>query len=184
MLVSATLVAASDNNATNGTGSGSGSGSGSADGSGCGCPPWDRIEFKERCDINLTWAELAEKTTAGELSFKTAALGTSAVLPRFQVWMCVWGHPCDLDGESFCFVYDEVDESFVPWGLNSELHLFDLSSKQGNVPDTTACAKDVRWAQKAITWVLADFGKNCEDGCKVRSQYTTIATPATPCALS
>ena len=104
-------------------------------------PPWNRTEYKETCEIpkNMSWPEITYAAAQGNLAFKTGSLGVSAVSPRFEVWICLWGHDCDLDHGSFCFVYDEIDQYFVPWGPNSELEIFKNVST-GTSPATTTVA--------------------------------------------
>lgn len=49
--------------------------------------------------------------TAHICEIKTTLFFVLFLMPYMstQVWLCVWGHACDLDGGSFCFVYDEVE---------------------------------------------------------------------------
>ena len=99
----------------------------------CCRPPWDRPEYRQ-CALDEGWEALTAKVQQGTIDLKTGGLGTSAVPRsdgkgnRFDVWLCVFDGvfdvPCDKDSGSFCFVYDEVDNTFVPWGPNSELRLF------------------------------------------------------------
>ena len=125
-----------------GFGSGSGSGSGIYSiGSGwdgasqCCRPPWGHSGPAPLCSLDETWETLTAGVEKGTIKLMTGGLGTSAVRAldgrrnRFDVWMCVWSTdalkvPCDNDGSGFCFVYDEVEEIFVPWGPNSLLRLF------------------------------------------------------------
>ena len=117
---------------------------GSAAGSGwnarakCCRPTWGSPEMS-MCSLDDSWEILVAKVQAGKVHLKTGGLGTSSVRKqdgsglRFGVWLCVrssedYHVPCDTDGGAFCFVYDEVDAKFVPWGLNSELRLFDSMS--------------------------------------------------------
>ena len=42
---------------------------------------------------------------------------------RYEVWLCQFSHRCANATNAMCFVFDEVQQEFVPWGLNSELRL-------------------------------------------------------------
>jgi hypothetical protein len=130
---------------------------------GCCRPPWNRTEF-QGCGMpgEVGWPELTYAAERGEVAFRTAGLGSSAVSPRFEVWMCAWDHPCDVDDSSFCFAYDEIDQDFVPWGLNSELKLFHLPAPPAD----------------CMTWTFDGFSQNytctgCNYG-KFTVPYTSL----------
>ena len=62
------------------------------------------------------------------LDFKTGGLGY-LMTPQFESWICVKHHPCAWDERNpyFCFVYDELNQKFLPWGSNSDLELVRLA---------------------------------------------------------
>ncbi|EKX36833.1 hypothetical protein GUITHDRAFT_116999 [Guillardia theta CCMP2712] len=81
------------------------------------------------CKLPYTWEEiLVPRMKNCSLDFKTGGLGY-LMTSRFQSWFCVKHHPCAWDALNpfFCFVYDEDNRVFVPWGSNSELKLVRLS---------------------------------------------------------
>lgn len=104
----------------------------------CCRPPWGQSAHSA-CTLDLTWETIAEKLTNDAIVLKTGGLGTSIQaggpgISNVEVWLCMEGHECDIDGESFCFVYDETKEKFVAWGLNSQLKLYtaDVGSGSGS----------------------------------------------------
>jgi hypothetical protein len=135
MLVSVAVADHSGGDMVSGFGSGSGDGSGWDGASKCCRPPWGAPGMAPLCSLDETWETLTAGVEKGTIKLMTGGLGTSAVRAldgkrnRFDVWLCVWSTdalqvPCDNDGSGFCFVYDEVEEIFVPWGPNSLLRLF------------------------------------------------------------
>ena len=62
------------------------------------------------------------------VQYKVGGLGL-LMTDQFQVWICVKDHPCALSASNpyFCFVYDEMNANFIPWGSNSKLELFQLA---------------------------------------------------------
>ncbi|KAJ1476136.1 hypothetical protein T484DRAFT_1825943 [Baffinella frigidus] len=77
------------------------------------------------CSLNATWPDLLARSRTGTgASWKTGGLGGLMDKPRFQVWLCEEGHAC-ANGTSlhFCFVFDEEEKVFVPWGPDSLLQL-------------------------------------------------------------
>lgn len=133
-----------DGGAWSGSGIGDGSGSGWDGKSKCCRPPWG-LDKVAMCSLDETWEALTAKLQYDKIKLKTGGLGTSSVRApdgkgnRFDVWLCVWSTadfyvPCDTDGGAFCFVFDEINEHFVPWGLNSELRLFNGISAAPGTP--------------------------------------------------
>ncbi|KAJ1490232.1 hypothetical protein T484DRAFT_1884549 [Baffinella frigidus] len=91
-------------------------------------PMWNRPEQQE-CTFEQSWSDLAEQRN--KTTFSTGGLGplqsgVSNKGPLYQVWLCVEQHGCARKfggDDNYCFVYDEMDTKFVPWGANTELNL-------------------------------------------------------------
>jgi len=86
-------------------------------------PRWGEDQSLAGCALPATWAQLTQRTE-NDVAFETGGLGNLMDLPRFGVWLCEEGHACATgDSPFFCFVFDEVDKVFVPWGPDSLLQL-------------------------------------------------------------
>ncbi|KAJ1474184.1 hypothetical protein T484DRAFT_3281557 [Baffinella frigidus] len=81
------------------------------------------------CAIGTDWDGLiARAKLLGGGGVRTGGLGNLSEAPRFEVWVCEDRHACaNGTSSSFCFVFDEVANVFVPWGPNSQLRLFNYS---------------------------------------------------------
>jgi len=81
------------------------------------------------CTLPLTWKEIHQARFSDcSLSYKTGGLGDLLEVEAFESWLCAHDHPCAsnyLWDTYFCFVYDEMRQTFIPWGENAELHLVD-----------------------------------------------------------
>lgn len=80
------------------------------------------------CSAGLTWEQVLYQETLSPPTAWTGGLGrlmTDAV----EVWVCVTDHPCGAAGGApgasnvFCFVFDELAATFIPWGSNQCLGL-------------------------------------------------------------
>ncbi len=81
----------------------------------------DRFDFPQ-CVENRTWQQLA--STYSPDAIITGGLGLISS-EAFRVWVCFASHPClsfvphDQD-DMMCYVFNEVEQSWYPWCLNSE----------------------------------------------------------------
>eukprot|EP00961_Rhodomonas_salina_P142357 1917187-Rhodomonas_salina.2 len=64
------------------------------------------------CVENRTWVELTPDLATDRVCTGGMGIHTEE---RFQNWICVYRHPCLPCVGWMCFVYDEVEEVFVPW---------------------------------------------------------------------
>ncbi|KAJ1489765.1 hypothetical protein T484DRAFT_1779361 [Baffinella frigidus] len=87
-------------------------------------PRWGQDSSVSACSLNATWDDVIRRAWLPP----AGGLGPLTEKPRFQVWLCEEGHPC-ANGTSafFCFVFDEEERVFVPWGPNSQLRLVDIA---------------------------------------------------------
>jgi len=73
------------------------------------------------CTFTLSWKQISLNITALENGdVITGGVGKFLIPETMEVWLCVRHHPCSIQDEHFCYVYDEKQQVFVPWGLNSE----------------------------------------------------------------
>eukprot|EP00960_Hanusia_phi_P021753 644251-Hanusia_phi.AAC.1 len=70
-----------------------------------------------------TWEEI--NASPKRQNFETGGLGY-LMDDNFECWVCVKDHSCAVPADPyFCFVYDEVNKAFLPWGQNKDLRLVD-----------------------------------------------------------
>jgi cysteine-rich repeat protein len=90
---------------------------------------WGQDPRYLRCTLPLTWKEIHQARFSNcSLSYKTGGLGNLQDVEAFESWLCAHDHPCASNypwDTYFCFVYDEMRQTFIPWGENAELHLVD-----------------------------------------------------------
>eukprot|EP00960_Hanusia_phi_P007827 223922-Hanusia_phi.AAC.4 len=87
---------------------------------------WGENPSFRNCSLPYSWEEIVVPALKNcSVQYKMGGLGLE-MTDQFQVWICVKNHPCALSASDpyFCFVYDELNQKFVPWGANSDLHLF------------------------------------------------------------
>ncbi|EKX35945.1 hypothetical protein GUITHDRAFT_117860 [Guillardia theta CCMP2712] len=97
-----------------------------------------------------TWEALLYNASMGRVAFKTGGLGMLAIHGLYEVWVCIQNHPCALDpaDPSFCWVYNEMETTWIPWGENSNLQLFvpskpcGSSSPRGSFNEPSPSASD------------------------------------------
>ncbi|EKX51734.1 hypothetical protein GUITHDRAFT_102340 [Guillardia theta CCMP2712] len=93
----------------------------------------------EPCVLNASWQHIidnlhdpTESATPARYSFATGGLGDRMVKDVEEAWVCQYGHPCamklgagETTGEmpAYCFIYDEISETFREWGILSEIGL-------------------------------------------------------------
>jgi hypothetical protein len=83
------------------------------------------------CVLNKTWDQLISMQYVSNVHvppyeplFYTGSLGESITKGVYETWVCVLEHPCVEDKNDMpCFTYNEMQNTFVPWGLNSDLHM-------------------------------------------------------------
>jgi len=107
-------------------------------------PRWGSDSSFSSCALDATWEDLSRRRAAGGALWKAGGLGGLMEAPRFQVWVCEEGHTCaEGDNPFFCFVYDEDNKVFVPWGPNAELKLVPIINECDVGPftcdDNAAC---------------------------------------------
>jgi hypothetical protein len=110
-------------------------------------PPID-FEFPvagyERCYERRFWWDLTDHFR--NRSALTGGLGC-LMTHVFEVFVCFRDHPClhDLanrqhlgytlqDNDYMCYVFNEVNEKWIPWGPNSKLIIFNNGSKSQEFP--------------------------------------------------
>eukprot|EP00960_Hanusia_phi_P072657 767846-Hanusia_phi.AAC.2 len=82
-----------------------------------------------RCKLVYTWSDLTLGYKDQEIRFHTGGLG-SLMSDEYVSWVCMKDHYCASGADKyFCFVYNEINHSFVPWGKNEELQLVEVSDK-------------------------------------------------------
>jgi hypothetical protein len=93
--------------------------------------PWtgsnveQQFHFDE-CKETRSWEDIAKegpgKFTSGGISNLSPDLKAT-----WQVWGCWQGHPClsklsgVKDGEHMCYVYNEEQKAWYPWGTKSDI---------------------------------------------------------------
>ena len=102
------------------------------------CPTMPVQHFGEsrfnKCKLHYTWDDLYDGYHNATIAYRQGSLGVLSRAGRFETYACIKGHPCaDLIEDYFCFVYDEVGATFVPWGPNTVLKLLALPMTQDEV---------------------------------------------------
>eukprot|EP00960_Hanusia_phi_P062953 765309-Hanusia_phi.AAC.8 len=101
-------------------------------------PPytWGQSRFMN-CSLNMTWEDIL-----ASLSKSQAYTGGLGILMTADVesWVCIEHRECALDVADplFCWVYAEINGSFIPWGENQDLQLVskrDFSCPPGSFLD-------------------------------------------------
>eukprot|EP00960_Hanusia_phi_P034221 750928-Hanusia_phi.AAC.2 len=78
-------------------------------------------ELYSHCQLMHTWDDIIQG--ANSQRFKTGGLG-KLMVDKFESWVCEKNHSCAAaDDPYFCFVYHEVNQTFLPWGPNKDLSL-------------------------------------------------------------
>lgn len=72
------------------------------------------------CSLGKTWKQLLTLTQTAKGRITTGGLGKRLV-QRFKVWVCDRDNDCSEADNAMCFVYDEFDNVFIPWGLKRRL---------------------------------------------------------------
>lgn len=73
----------------------------------------------EHCVLECSWADVARDRNL----FAKGGLGKMMRDHQWEVWVCTSLHQCTDGVDWMCFTYSEVHDVFVPWGLNSVLHV-------------------------------------------------------------
>ncbi len=90
-----------------------------------------RFYFVNACKETRTWEQIAKNQIPQD--FKTGGIAgklPAAVRHQWKVWACWKYHPClkvlaDVGDEDFmCFVYNELDKTWHPWGTKREMDKF------------------------------------------------------------
>eukprot|EP00960_Hanusia_phi_P017108 503234-Hanusia_phi.AAC.3 len=89
--------------------------------------PWNNVSVSvQQCNLNQSWEYILSQRNSGIV--QTGGLGQLMHEGRFEVWVCDYDCPCVIHViDAACFVYDEMNESFLPWGLQSSLDLMAVS---------------------------------------------------------
>ena len=88
------------------------------------------------CAERRTWQEIS-RDLEGRHLFSTGSLG-AAYTPAFRVWACWKQHPClarvsTSQADSMCYVYHELENRWLPWGLKKELPLCNTGDDSGDI---------------------------------------------------
>ncbi|EKX38199.1 hypothetical protein GUITHDRAFT_115744 [Guillardia theta CCMP2712] len=87
---------------------------------------------------------------------------------RFEVWVCDYDNRCvQQTGNAMCFVFDEVQEVFLPWGLDSQLLVTQQEPFQSNLAVSHILAK-----LKALEQEIRSGG--CGGSCVSRQQVQQL----------
>ena len=103
------------------------------------CPKVPVHHFNEprfqHCRTPYTWDDLLEGYKEHKITYKTGDLGREAYPGVFEAWVCIYDDPCatDLIDGYFCYVYNEQEAKFVPWGPNSVLRLLPTRKTQDEI---------------------------------------------------
>jgi hypothetical protein len=99
-------------------------------------PPWlspdvTKNFLYDECKETRTWEQVASegKAAASTQNFKTGGLDivSHGLKQVWGVWACWKDHPClqklmnSVDGDYMCFVYNELEEAWYPWGIKREV---------------------------------------------------------------
>ena len=93
------------------------------------CPQPRIVHFGEpqyaKCILPWEWTHLFHGYKENTINWRQGGLGRLRVKGRFETWVCIKGHPCasDLTDDHFCFVWEQVEKKFIPWGPNTALNL-------------------------------------------------------------
>jgi len=120
----------------------------------CPKPPVQHFgepRFK-RCRLPWTWDDLYAGHHNGSITYYQGSLGMLRVTGRFETWVCLKGDPCanDLTDTFFCYVYEEQERKFVPWGPNVVLRLLTMPVTQDEVLHLRAENKEIKAENKEI----------------------------------
>jgi len=70
------------------------------------------------CSYNGTWPDVTALQQADDSKVFTGGLGSRLQADKYEAWLCLVDHGCSFGASNpFCFVYDEQEEVFKPWGL-------------------------------------------------------------------
>jgi len=72
------------------------------------------------CELGLTWMQLLLLRQHEKGRISTGGLGKKLV-KRVKVWVCDRANECSEPDNPMCFVFDEFEEVFIPWGLKSKV---------------------------------------------------------------
>mmetsp|Transcript_16207 Transcript_16207/g.32441 ORF Transcript_16207/g.32441 Transcript_16207/m.32441 type:complete len:1193 (-) Transcript_16207:247-3825(-) len=86
----------------------------------------------ENCVMDMSWAEITrveveeESLAVTDKTVRAAGLGLLTVPGKYEVYVCSYGHACATGGDPMCFIFNEAESRFEPWGLGlSQLKLYD-----------------------------------------------------------
>jgi hypothetical protein len=95
-------------------------------------PPWLSPDVAKKflydeCKETRTWEQVASegKASASTQNFKAGGLHLESQL--WGVWACWKDHPClqklvnAVDGDYMCYVYNELEQAWYPWGIKREV---------------------------------------------------------------
>jgi len=90
-----------------------------------GPPPrtWTLHPDYLRCRIQHDWREIVASELATNHTITMGGLGKLMVRGRYEVWVCSHEDSCARPRNAFCYVFDEEEKKFIPWGLEDELML-------------------------------------------------------------
>ena len=128
----------------------------------CPRPPVQNFgeqQFK-LCQVPWTWEELIAGYKESTISPQWGTLGLRTVPQVFESYVCIHGDPCatDLVDHYFCYVLDERDRSFVPWGPNAVLQILKLPVTQDEVLHLRSQSNDLAAAVANLTKHLSASG--------------------------
>ncbi len=87
---------------------------------------WGTLQKYEDCKLNMSWPEINQLLRNNRDWATQGGLGNLREKGRFGTWICVKQHACSVltdDVPYFCFVYDEVKRTFIPWDTAQNLGL-------------------------------------------------------------
>ncbi|EKX38135.1 hypothetical protein GUITHDRAFT_115688 [Guillardia theta CCMP2712] len=103
--------------------------------------PWGNLTSSVvRCSLPYNWSQIINKEEEGRVQI--GGLGHLMQIDKYEVWVCDYDNRCvQQEGDALCFVFDEVKEIFLPWGLDSELLLTQQGPFQPDLAISNILAK-------------------------------------------
>ena len=89
------------------------------------CKTWGTLPQYSGCALNKTWTEINQHLRNNHDWATQGGLGDLRERGRVGTWLCVKQHACSVSGDvpHFCFVYNEVARTFIPWDTAQNLGL-------------------------------------------------------------
>jgi hypothetical protein len=73
------------------------------------------------CTFSASWMQIMPMIQEGRVV--TGGLGAYLEEGLYEIWLCDKAHLCAPPEDAMCFIYNESDQHWIPWGINSDLKL-------------------------------------------------------------